>query len=38
MNVYVKSVSDSQVNAMDALGEKLGTCTNLATKGPGLVN
>jgi len=34
MNVYVKSVSESQVNAMDVLSEKLGTCTNLATKAP----
>jgi len=25
MNVYVKSVSESQVSAMDALSEKLGT-------------
>jgi hypothetical protein len=33
MNVYVKSVSESQVSAMDALGEKLGTCNELATPG-----
>lgn len=33
MNVYVKSVSESQVNAMDALSEKLGTCNDLATPG-----
>ena len=32
MNVYVKSVSESQVSAMDALGEKLGTYNQLATK------
>jgi integrase len=32
MNVYVKSVSESQVNAMDTLSEKLGTCNDLATK------
>ncbi|MFI5058642.1 MAG: tyrosine-type recombinase/integrase [Candidatus Acidiferrales bacterium] len=31
MNVYVKSVSESQVSAMDSLSEKLGTCTVLAT-------
>ncbi len=31
MNVYVKSVSDSQVSAMDALSEKLATCNDLAT-------
>lgn len=30
MNVYVKSVSESQVNAMDALSEKLGTTSELA--------
>jgi hypothetical protein len=36
MNVYVKSVSESQVSAMDALSEKLGTCNDLTTgeKGP----
>jgi integrase len=38
MNVYVKSVNESQVNAMDALGEKLGTCNDLATDRPQLVN
>jgi integrase len=37
MNVYVKSVNASQVNAMDALSEKLGTCNNLATIAPRLV-
>ncbi len=31
MNVYVKSVSESQVSAMDALSEKLGICNDLAT-------
>jgi integrase len=31
MNVYVKSVNESQVSAMDALSEKLRTCTDLAT-------
>jgi len=35
MNVYVKSVSESQVSAMDALSEKLGTSTELATKPTG---
>ena len=32
MNVYVKSVSESQVSALDALSEKLGTYNDLATK------
>jgi integrase len=31
MNVYVKSVNESQVSAMDALSEKLGICNDLAT-------
>jgi integrase len=31
MNVYVKSVSESQVNAMDSLSEKLGVCNDYAT-------
>jgi integrase len=31
MNVYVKSVSADQVNAMDTLSEKLGTCNESAT-------
>jgi integrase len=31
-NIYIKSVNESQVNAMDALSEKLGTCNDLATK------
>jgi integrase len=38
MNVYVKSVSESQVNALDVLSEKLGTCTNIATPAKGPVN
>src|SRR5262249_52851921 len=38
MNVYVKSVAESQVSAMDALSAKLETCNNLATNGKGLVN
>jgi integrase len=33
MNVYVKSVSESQVSAMDALSEKLEMCTVRATPG-----
>jgi hypothetical protein len=37
MNVYVKSVSESQVNAMDTVGEKLGTYNELATKHSKLV-
>jgi integrase len=35
MNVYVKSVSESQVNAMDALSEKLESCKVRATCGTG---
>jgi hypothetical protein len=31
MNVYVKSVSESQVTAMDALSEKFESCNVLAT-------
>ena len=38
MNVYVKSVSESQVSAMDALSEKLETCNGLATSESGSVN
>jgi integrase len=38
MNVYVKSVSESQVSAMDVRSAKLGTCNDLATKESGLVN
>src|SRR5262249_7615171 len=37
MNVYVKSVSESQVSAMDALSEKLGTCNDLAMKPTGRI-
>jgi len=33
MNVYVKSVSESQVNAMDTLSEKLDLCNVSATSG-----
>jgi len=33
MNIYVKSVSESQVNAMDALGEKLGLFNKCSTDG-----
>jgi integrase len=38
MNVYVKSVSESQVNAMDVLSEKLGICNDHATAADGPVN
>lgn len=38
MNIYVKSVAESQVAAMDTLGEKLGTCNDLATDPKGPVN
>ena len=38
MNVYVKSVSESQATAMDALSAKLGICTGLATAPTGPVN
>jgi len=38
MNVYVKSVAQSQVNAMDALSERLGTCNDLATNAKWAVN
>lgn len=38
MNVYVKSVSELQVNAMDALGEKLAKCNVHATSVGGPVN
>jgi hypothetical protein len=31
MNVYVKSVSESQLSALDSLSEKFGTCNDLAT-------
>jgi integrase len=32
MNVYVKTVSESQESAMDLLSEKFGTCNVLATQ------
>ena len=38
MNVYVKSVSESHVSAMDALSEKLGICDDYATSGHGRAN
>jgi integrase len=38
MNVYVKSVSESQVSAMDALSEKLETCNDLAINQTGRLN
>lgn len=38
MNVYVKSVSESQVSAMDALSQKFETCNDLATPVNGPVN
>ncbi|HTZ48481.1 MAG TPA: tyrosine-type recombinase/integrase, partial [Verrucomicrobiae bacterium] len=38
MNVYVKSVGESQVSAMDALSEKLGVCNESATIPEGPVN
>jgi integrase len=38
MNVYVKSVSESQVSAMDALSEKLDLCNVHATSSDGPVN
>lgn len=38
MNVYVKSVTESQVNAMDALGRKLEICNDNATTGQDRVN
>lgn len=37
MNVYVKSVNESQVSAMDALSEKLGICNDLATIVPRVI-
>ena len=38
MNLYVKSVSESQVSAMEALSEKLGTSNDLTTSGKGSVH
>ena len=37
-NIYIKSVNKSQVNAMDALSEQLGTCNDLATPEGGKPN
>jgi integrase len=37
-NIYIKSVNESQVSAMDTLSEKLGTCNDLATNEKGPVN
>jgi len=36
-NIYIKSVSESQVNAMDSLSEKFATCNDLATKPTGRI-
>ena len=38
MNIYVKSLSESQVNAMDTLSEQLGICNDHATVAKGPVN
>jgi integrase len=38
MNIYVKSVNESQVNAMDSLSEKLELCNVRATSSDGRVN
>jgi integrase len=38
MNIYVKSLGESQVSAMDVLSEKLGTCNDLATPAPRQIN
>jgi integrase len=38
MNIYVKSLGESQVNAMDTLSEKLESCNVRATSGDGPVN
>lgn len=37
-NIYIKTVSESQVSAMDALSEKLGICNVLAPSEKGPVN
>lgn len=37
MNVYVKSVNESQVTAMDSLSEKFATCNDLATDRPRVI-
>ena len=36
-NIYIKSVNESQVTAMDSLSEKLGICNDHATKVPGRI-
>jgi integrase len=38
MNIYVKSVAESQVNALDVLSEKFAICNDHATKMKGPVN
>ncbi len=40
MNVYVKSVAESQVSAMDVLGAEMekGICNDLATDDKNLIN
>lgn len=38
LDIYIKSVSESQVTAMDTLSEKFGTCNDLATEPKGPVN
>jgi Phage integrase family len=35
--IYIKSVSEQQVDAMETLSEKLGTCNDLATKPTGRI-
>jgi len=37
-NIYIKSVSESQVSAMDTLSEKLGICNDHATSKDGPIN
>jgi integrase len=37
-NIYIKSVMEPQVSAMDSLSEKLGICNDLATPAKGPVN
>ena len=37
-NIYIKSVTELQVSAMDTLSENLGTCNDLATNPKGPVN
>ena len=38
MNIYVKSVDERRVSAMDTLSEKLGICTVVAPSAKGPVN